>query len=164
MDIGKVGDRFAQLNDYALDAYYTRDEVFFQNPSLKLITRVCELNEYYAKTMYEKGHTQEFSKADSDEEEIRSSRGVDKQDASVPVEPKSRAALYSSKLSFAIPEGDEDDLDRLLSDPYTYMEPVEDGILKYIEDQYLDSRGYELAIVSLATKTPVSINIPFSSC
>jgi hypothetical protein len=121
--LGKVADRFSQLKENALDAYYTRDEVFSKDPTLKLITRVRELNERYAKTMYTKGHTQEFAGAgDDDEKEPQPPKASKKKNPTQ--EPESRAALYSTKLSFAIPDSDDDEFDGLLTDPYRYTEPI----------------------------------------
>ncbi|KAG9253171.1 uncharacterized protein F5Z01DRAFT_737539 [Emericellopsis atlantica] len=99
--LGKVTSRFTyQSKGYALDAYYTRDTVFQEQPDLKLIprmrelnelfsirsrrliTRMRELNEVFSKTLHGAGHTRIFvgSESTSASEDGQSEEGTIRDD------------------------------------------------------------------------------------
>ncbi|KAG9251626.1 P-loop containing nucleoside triphosphate hydrolase protein [Emericellopsis atlantica] len=152
--LGKVASRFVQLKGYALDAYYTRDTVFQEQPDLKLITRMRELNEVFSKTLYGAGHTRIFVGATSPlkahpvngngrtlepgSESMSASEDGESEGGSI------RDEFYYVDCTFAIPNDDQGELETVLADPYDCTSPLEDDILQHIEDEYLASRGYEL--------------------
>ncbi|KAI1384096.1 dynamin family protein [Hypoxylon trugodes] len=134
-----VASQFSEMGRYALDAYYTGHPVFDQHHELRLITRIREISEEFAKVLYEKGHQREFQKDSGDG--IWSSDGFGK-GGDVPASA-SRQDLY--KISFNIPdETDFPELQELLAEPFSCQPPVKGNIEKYIREIYLHARGQEL--------------------
>lgn len=142
--IGKIASEFTQIKDFGLDAYYNRHEAF-DNADLKLITKIREINELFSKVLFEKGHTRDFAteeKAPATSAPRR--RFVD--DSPLAID---RDDLYDNEATFNIPSLGEDELDGILSDAYSCPKPSTEDILKYIEREYMRSRGYELGTVSI---------------
>lgn len=144
--IGKIASEFMRLKNYALDAYYTRHRLFEDN-EMRLITRIRAMNEAFAHTMYNKGHTKEFHQGDED----GSGCGNDSPCAtSAEPDEVDRSSLYNDEFPFEIPNCGEEDLSDILSDAYWCPEPETDNMLQHIQEQYLKSRGYELGTVSFS--------------
>jgi hypothetical protein len=143
--VGKIASEFMRLKNYGLDAYYTRHELF-EDDELRLITRIRAVNEAFAHTMYSKGHTKVFH--EDDEDDIRSGNGSPRA-TSIEPDEFSRSSLYNEEFPFQIPHFGEDDLGDILSDPYWCPKPETDNMLRHIQKQYLNSRGYELGTVSV---------------
>ena len=55
--------KFQEITSYALDAYYGRSSLFEENPSLRLATRIVDLNSAFSDDVWLKGHTMHFSKS-----------------------------------------------------------------------------------------------------
>ncbi|KAH6984765.1 P-loop containing nucleoside triphosphate hydrolase protein [Ilyonectria sp. MPI-CAGE-AT-0026] len=157
--IGKVASRFARIKDQGLDAYYNRDKIFTENPDLKLITRIREINERFSEVVYEKGHARNFSSTedetteDGTEEDETEEAKAEEDSTRYHSDPGvggyfERDDLYDNKANFNIPLMGEDDLDRLLAEPYGCPLPSEEDILKHIEHEYMTSRGDELGTFS----------------
>ncbi|KAK5991349.1 Interferon-induced GTP-binding protein Mx1 [Cladobotryum mycophilum] len=143
--IGKIASRFTQLKNYGLDAYYTRHRVF-SDLELRLITRIRTINEAYSVVMHRKGHTREFDKTSSavakrEEEKLA---GLLMSDMIDGLKNVGRAELYDGMIGFTIPSLGEEELDRILVEPYCCPEPMNDDMLEHIQVEYLTSRGYEI--------------------
>ena len=54
--------RFQEITSHALDAYYGRSSLFGENPSLRLATRIVDLNTAFSNNIWLKGHTIYFNK------------------------------------------------------------------------------------------------------
>lgn len=146
--IGKVASKFARIKDQGLDAYYNRDKIFTDNPDLKLITRIREINERFSQVVYEKGHARNFTPSEEEAQEEEEDSAPCSSDSGVGEYPE-RDDLYDKKANFNIPLVGEEDLDGLLAEPYDCPLPSEEDILQYIEHEYMTSRGDELGTVSL---------------
>ncbi|KAJ4265013.1 hypothetical protein NW762_005256 [Fusarium torreyae] len=145
--VGQMAAQFAQIKNFGLDAYYTRHKIF-ENESLKLITRIREINEGFGKVLYDKGHTRNFFEPGKDDIVVPPPTEPDEPRSEVEDEDIKRAELYD-QLTFAIPLlGEEDLMDDLLHDPYYCSKPHKEDILTYIEKEYLTSRGYEIGTFS----------------
>ncbi|KAF7564066.1 hypothetical protein G7046_g50 [Stylonectria norvegica] len=149
--LGKIAVEFSKIKDHGLDAYYTRHKVF-ENPDLKLITRIREINERFSAILYEKGHTRKFVPnglpgvdATAPKRGPESSDGAD---SSIVSDISDRNELYDDQATFKIPTLGEDELDGILSEMYHCDDPAEEDIMEYIEREYLTSRGYELGTFS----------------
>ncbi len=55
--------KFQEITSHALDAYYGRSSLFGDNPSLRLATRIVDLNTAFSDDVWLKGHTMHFSKS-----------------------------------------------------------------------------------------------------
>ena len=55
--------KFQDITSHALDAYYGRSSLFGDNPSLRLATRIVDLNTAFSDDVWLKGHTMHFSKS-----------------------------------------------------------------------------------------------------
>ncbi|KPM45987.1 hypothetical protein AK830_g453 [Neonectria ditissima] len=142
--IGEVARRFTRTKDQGLDAYYNRNKIFSDNPNLKLITRIREINERFSHVLYQKGHAREFELGEKPAEDLDDSKkyfdgnGYHLQ----------RDDLYDQKANFSIPLLGEEELDGILSEPYACDDPLNEDILAYIEHEYMTSRGDELGTFS----------------
>lgn len=141
--VGKIASEFMRLKNYGLDAYYTRHSLF-EDDEMRLITRIRAINEAFAHTMYNKGHTKEFHHG------VVSGSGSPRA-TSVEPDEVGRSSLYDDEFSFEIPHLGEEDLSDVLSDAYWCPEPETDNMLQHIQGQYLKSRGYELGTVSCSS-------------
>ncbi|KAF4973657.1 hypothetical protein FSARC_135 [Fusarium sarcochroum] len=151
--IGRIAAQFTRIKHCGLDGQYSRENLFDSNKDLKLITRIREINEQFAKTLYDCGETRKFHRPgekenDSDageeegDEEGESEEGssLAKSDAT-----DARRELYQSGISFAIPVLGEFELtDGVLHDAFEWPEDNEENIMEYIEKEWLSSRAYEL--------------------
>jgi hypothetical protein len=165
----KIAGRFSVLAEYARNAYYSGDPVFAEREDLRLITRVRELNEKFAKMFFNNAHRIKFdADADADntsedfvkknqkdqdgleEMELRSSgssASAEESEADSLLFPDDeRGALYP--VSFRIPTAGEEDLHDILADSFSCKKPLSKPLLEEIETMYDKSRGYELGTVS----------------
>ncbi|KAJ3524810.1 hypothetical protein NM208_g11907 [Fusarium decemcellulare] len=149
--IGRIAAQFAQIKNYGLDAYYTRHKIF-ENEELKLITRIREINEGFAKVLYERGHTRNFQETEAQpvpEDQEEGSQLSSRDLFDVLGDSAARADLYGDEVSFDIPVLGEDELmDSILHEAFYCPEPDEEDIMEHIEMEYRSSRGYELGTFS----------------
>ncbi|KAI5459754.1 P-loop containing nucleoside triphosphate hydrolase protein [Mariannaea sp. PMI_226] len=172
--LGELATQFNRIKDQGLDAYYSRNTIFTENPELKLITRIREINEQFARVLYTKGHERAFYKCDDEnddgedeesdiDEKVQSVNGIKHSTNAAavlvdhvedhifdPLFPCDRDTLYDGQADFTIPTMGEDELDDILSEPYSCPKPTNHGqnILDHIEREYMGSRGIELGTFS----------------
>ncbi|OIW28455.1 interferon-induced GTP-binding protein Mx2 [Coniochaeta ligniaria NRRL 30616] len=124
--LGKLSTSFQRVATCALDANYVHDGIFTDKPELRLITRVIELNEVFAHTMWQRGHMRKFE----------TPSGMDENDL-----PNSDRV----KLSFKIPFDDYPELEGIIEmEPYECEPPIKGSIMTHIQAVYDSSRGQEL--------------------
>ncbi|KAJ0100648.1 hypothetical protein J7T55_000101, partial [Diaporthe amygdali] len=75
--LSKLASKFQMITLSALDGHYMRDEIFRNEPNLKLATRMVKLNETFADIFWQKGHKRAFGPAQNDEGERSLSRSTD---------------------------------------------------------------------------------------
>ncbi|KAL7620652.1 hypothetical protein AAE478_009647 [Parahypoxylon ruwenzoriense] len=132
--LAHVATRFSRLSRYALDAYYTGHPIF-QNPELRLITRIREISDAFATTLFARGHNHEFQSRE--EKPFR----LETQSTG------SRNDLY--EISFEIPdEINFPEIQMPLADPFFCPGPITGDISKYIREIYLHSQGQELGTIN----------------
>jgi hypothetical protein len=170
-----VKNRFDQLVNYGINAYYTGDPLFSQRQELRLITHIRELNETFAKVFFRCGHHVEFDSGDSGAAanevilaaETQAPTPEDSQTSSIcsseeevemaPMTKTDIHPLYLHRLSFRIPTlDDHDDLDGILQDPACSVLPLSRPFLRDIARMYLKYRGNELGTVSRFSAPRVS--------
>ncbi|KAK0742706.1 dynamin family protein [Schizothecium vesticola] len=158
----KIAGRFSVLAEYGRNAYYSGDPVFADQEDLRLITRVRELNEKFAKMFFKNAHRLEFD-ADGDISEDSEKKNQEDQEglegmglgssgpSASAKEPETdsllfpddeRGALYP--VSFRIPTAGEGDLYDILADSFSCEKPLSKPLLEEIESMYHKFRGYEL--------------------
>ncbi|KAF7555796.1 hypothetical protein G7Z17_g1898 [Cylindrodendrum hubeiense] len=153
MFVGEVASKFMRIKDQGLDAYYNRNKIFSENTDLKLVTRIREINERFSRVVYEKGHARKFS-AQEEDKSADTDAAIKEEDSTKYSsdfgfgESFDRDDLYDNKANFNIPLIGEEDLDGLLAEPYGCAPPSDEDILKYIEHEYMTSRGDELGTFS----------------
>lgn len=128
--LGKMAGHFQSLANYALNAYYTDDRIFTENPDLKLITRIIELNEVFSNVFWKRGHTRLFHSESGNDDDDQKECGRDEIGFDIPID------LY--------PELDE----IILTDEFVCPEPSDESLMDHIEDVFSSSRGPELGTVS----------------
>lgn len=134
--LGELATRFQNVADCALDATYVNHSIFADQPELKLITRIINMNERFADMFWRNGVLVKFE----------TSTGLD--DDEQP--PKS----VTNQGRIDVPYDDYPELeDIIIPEPYECEPPVEDSILTKIQDVYNSSRGPELGTVSLIPPT-----------
>ncbi|KAI1375357.1 dynamin family protein [Hypoxylon crocopeplum] len=131
--LGHIADGFADLGRYALDAYYTGHPIFNQQLELRLVTRIREISEAFAKTLFSRGHSHEFQKEGEPTNTM----------IKTAPETVTRNDLY--EISFDVPdEHDFPELQGSLAEPFFCPCPVSENITDHIRGTYLDARGQEL--------------------
>lgn len=155
-----LATKFQEITSHALNAYYGRSSLFRENPSLRLATRIVDLNIAFSDDVWLKGHTMQFSKfttksdkqdQDANEdhdanEDQDANEGQDAnedqdsnedQDANVDI---SHPVSVEGKLEY--PEFPE--LSNVIQGPWRCPAPRCDDILDWIGSTYRRSRGFEL--------------------
>lgn len=141
---------FQQTTSYALDAYYGRSSLFEENPSLRLATRIVDLNSAFSDNVSLKGHTMHFSKSTT----RKGNKSIEE-----PAVEKAQVSEEASKddgqdvtqdTSGSISKEDKPEQSRFpeLSDviegPWRCPAPESGDIFEWIESEYRRSRGFEL--------------------
>lgn len=133
--LGGMAARFEKVAGYALNAYYTEDPIFQQDSSMKLITRIIELNETFAKELRLRGHAHHFDEPT----EMGGDQGKHKE-----------KSFGSFPMVFDFYDEVIEDLhDIIVMEVYNCPEPTSNSIMDHINDVFDESRGPELGTVSL---------------
>jgi hypothetical protein len=131
---GKLGSRFQQVTQCALNGYYDSEATFTEAPGLKLITAVTKINERFADTFWKKAHKRHTSSDWSDEGEAHH-------------DPAEIEDDFTINLSQLYPE-----LHGIIAiDRYECPQPEtfnNDSIMSHIENVYRSNRGPELGTFS----------------
>jgi hypothetical protein len=152
--LSKLSSDFQRIAMCALEGHYVRDPIFMQKPHMRLITRIIDLNEAFAREFSLSGHKWKF----------QAGFGPGADEAGLP----ERLALQS--LHTPIPFDEYPELgDILHHEPDYKCEPPlpskkssgdeEDGlstIMDHIKEVYLSSRGPELGTVSITPRAQPS--------
>ncbi|KAI9810026.1 MAG: hypothetical protein M1827_006724 [Pycnora praestabilis] len=139
--------KFQAITSHALDACYGRSSLFGGNPSLRLATRIVDLNTAFSDDMWLKGHTMHF-------------RNFTTRDGNDPAPgPPNDTVVKSSDdadqaatvdTSYSTGEtGEPDDpefpeLSDVIQGPWRCPAPQPENIFDWIESAYRTSRGFEL--------------------
>ncbi|KAM0236353.1 hypothetical protein ACHAPO_004985 [Fusarium lateritium] len=141
--IGRIASQFIRIKHCGLDGTYSREALFDTPSDLKLITRIREINEEFAKSIYNWGETRKFRRPG--EEADSETNEDEKEKESFKIGSSERSDLYQPGISFDIPKLGESELDDgVLYDAFEWPEVNEEDIMKYIEKEWLASRAYEL--------------------
>lgn len=134
--LGKIASRFQAITQCALNGYYSGDNVFKSTqPSLKLATRMVELNEAFSNVFLKRAHQHDFGPKWFDEEESASMQ----KNADVP---------------FKIPFGKYPELSDIITDEeYKCPEPSKTLIIQHIKEVFESSRGPEIGTASYSAHT-----------
>ncbi|POS73366.1 interferon-induced GTP-binding protein Mx1 [Diaporthe helianthi] len=73
--LGKIAARFERIVGYALNAYYTEDQIFNDRLEMRLITRIIKLNEVFSEVFSQNGHTRHFDHSNQNDEDEKQSKG-----------------------------------------------------------------------------------------
>lgn len=134
----RLASEFQRIVTCALDANYTYDKIFDQDPDLKLITRIIGQNEGFAYKLWAMGHTWSFKTTSKDDDEDPEPEQKGKQIAWAPEEyPELDGIIVDDHV-------DVSELQELRDD--------QPNIMKHIKDVYEQSRGPELGTVSHTRK------------
>lgn len=132
----EISQKFQDVTNCALDAYYSRHAIFGSIPELRLATLTVERMERYAKDVEALGHTVEFDS-----------------------EVKEEAASVKSYLASSTPSSNESEADAenshpeypelsgLISTNGVAPEPSDRSIMEWIGEEYRKARGFGLATI-----------------
>ena len=146
-----LATRYQSTAFLALTAHYGADDLFDDDPHLKLATAVVDRNEIFADDVWKLGHTMAFSQdiesSDHEDpvEEIEdhdaeaSIKGTEEDDADD--DDAEDADEQSPRIRHT---GPEPDLDDILHDDRKLPTPKSTGIMTWLENVYKGSRGFEL--------------------
>lgn len=152
--LGHIASRFRELATLAIDAYYTGDPIFDKHPEMRLVTRIREISELFAKTLFSKGHSRNFHDEGKAQESSHpgtppiGNDGLPGEISENELFPdhSTRNDLYNT--FFDIPDDAEfPELVELLGDPIFCPEPLREDITGYIRGIYTTARGQELGTV-----------------
>jgi hypothetical protein len=134
-----MATEFQRITSHALDAKYGGDDVFDQNPSLRLATMVVKRNETFSNAVEANGHTFHFTSAPPHE-------GKESKDADswglfdVPARRSLRQGVNVREAE------NHPDLEDILFDPIQLNAPDYSGVLDWLKEVYNDSRGFGLGM------------------
>lgn len=132
--LGNLASNFEKLVDYALNAYYTQDEIFNDRLEMRLITRIIRLNEVFSEVFSQRGHTRYFEHLDDEDDQCRPP------DNELP------------EIEFEIPTARIQELEEIIrAERFECPEPSDESIIEHIENVFRESRGPELGTVSVTT-------------
>lgn len=128
--LGKIAAKFERIVGYALNAYYTEDQIFNDHLDMRLITRIIKLNEVFSEVFSQNGHTRHFEHSSKNEEHEKQSKS------------------QFPEIGFDIPDAAVHDLyDIIRPERFQCPEPTDDSIMEHIDDIFQKSRGPELGTV-----------------
>ncbi|RGP73666.1 hypothetical protein FLONG3_6275 [Fusarium longipes] len=143
--LGRIAAQFTRIKNCGLDGTYSREALFNTPSDLKLITRIREINEEFAKSLYRWGETRKFHRPGGDTDTDSSDDDDDDDEGNYKLDTFQRSDLYHSGISFEIPKLGESELDYgVLYDAFEWPEVNQEDIMEYIEREWLESRAYEL--------------------
>ncbi|KAJ0166760.1 Interferon-induced GTP-binding protein Mx2 [Colletotrichum tanaceti] len=138
--LGKIVSRYTQLRDFSLNAYYTGDPLFENNPQYRLATRIREMNSAFSTMFFKSAHTRTFDELDDEKVDTRSYKFPSESESGS--EDFGRDDLYN--VTFKMPEDEFGELDMVLSEPCMCAAPQTSGIMGHLKQVYLASRGFEM--------------------
>ena len=147
--------KFQDITSHALDGYYGRSSVFGDNPSLRLATRIVDLNTAFSDNVWLKGHTMHFSKSTTRNGNEPASEPPDDTDSVVDSPDDAEQAL-TVDISYSTSEtGEPEDpkfpeLSDVTQGPWRCTAPQPDNIFDWIESVNRTSRGFELGTFDLS--------------
>ena len=138
-----LATRFQNLTLLALKAHYGGDAVFDHSPSLKLATLIVNRNELFSKDVSLRGHVIRFGESPKRSDSIEESE--DDGDSQSLQKEGFANLLSNTKPSTANRYAqDFGELDDLLQAGGGVVMPLSTNIMKWLEDIYKGSRGFEL--------------------
>lgn len=139
--------KFQEITSHALDAYYGRSSLFGDNPSLRLATRIFDLNTAFSDDMWLKGHTMHFSKSMTRDGNETAPEPPDDTDVESPDDADQAATVDASYSTSETGEPEDTkfpELSDVTQGPWRCPAPQPDDIFDWIESAYRTSRGFEL--------------------
>ena len=140
--------KFQEITSHALDAYYGRSSLFGDNPSLRLATRIVDLNTAFSDAVWLKGHTIHFSKSTArNGESVTESPDDTRSDVEYPDDADQAASVdisYSTSETGKPEDPKFPELSDVIQGPWRCPPPQPDNIFDWIESAYRTSRGFEL--------------------
>ena len=141
--------KFQDITSHALDAYYGRSSVFGDNPSLRLATRIVDLNTAFSDDVRLKGHTVHFSKSTRRNGNEPAAEPSDDTDSVVESPDDAEQALTVDTSYSTSETGEPEDpkfpeLSDVTQGPWRCPAPQPDNIFDWIESAYRTSRGFKL--------------------
>ncbi|MCJ1386401.1 hypothetical protein MMC17_009527 [Xylographa soralifera] len=138
----EIATRFQEVTALALGAKYGADDLFDNNPSLRLATAVVNRNEVLSEVAEKRGHTYEFkngilSEVEKDElsvqGDVSSVEDDDDDDVDVDVD------VDVTRLTDSHPE-----LEDIMHETEGLAKPIAQGVRSWLTKVYRTSRGFEL--------------------
>lgn len=154
----ELAARFQNVTSLALKAHYGGDSLFDKLPILKLATMVVSRNELFSRDIATRGHAIRFGSqtnaGDSEDEDLENKEADTEQqeevenyyeDPDFKFDDKAPLLLATSKPGTANRyTPDQDGLEDLLQSTSQAAKPKTKNIIKWLEDMYKGSRGFEL--------------------
>ncbi|KAK4116237.1 hypothetical protein N656DRAFT_765234 [Canariomyces notabilis] len=136
MFLSDMARKFQNLVRAGLEAEYASHAAFDKSTDLCLITHVVNLAEAFSLEFMNKGHLRRFDDEDEDEDENVDERDSEASDISKVMErvPRLDSEAFPELENIVLPQDD--------------VEDPEDGIMDWIRDLHLRSRGMNLATFS----------------
>jgi flagellin-like hook-associated protein FlgL len=120
-----IATRFQEIVTSALNSQYSGNDIFGQQPSLRLVTTLVSRNEAFSKSVQEWGNTYRFKE-----------QNVNDSESSIKAPPDADLNTRTHET--------HDDIKDLVHDNESLTLPLADDILEWLTTVYQDSRGLEL--------------------
>lgn len=145
-----LATRFQNTTFLALAAHYGADDLFEDNPGLKLATAVVDRNAVFADIVWKSGHTMAFSQGselseDSNRHVVLDEFDDDTDEDDADEDAGDDDAGDSDERFIPVRSTEsEPELDDILHDDCEVPMPKPTGIIPWLETVYKGSRGFEL--------------------
>lgn len=135
----EISQKFQDVANCALDAYYSRHAIFGSTPELRLATLAVERMERYAKEIETLGHTVNFGSEAKEEVTVVESLPI----SSTPTSNWSEADAKDARN----PNLEYPELSDLISTDWEAPGPSDRSITEWIGEEYKKARGFGLVTI-----------------
>ncbi|KAI9736866.1 MAG: hypothetical protein M1818_005917 [Claussenomyces sp. TS43310] len=139
----EMSKKFQDITNFALDAYYSRDSIFNDNPALRLATLSVERNGEFSDQVDKLGHMIQFEADQGMSSDVHSQIS--------PTQSEIGSIRAESPISCTgltkLDESSYQELSDLVQQDWDIPEPIEDGIIEWIGQEYRKARGFGLATI-----------------
>jgi hypothetical protein len=129
----EISREFQDITNSALDAYYSRNQVFKNMPELRLATLAVDRMERFSEEIEERGHIVSFDSQDGEEELATTGSPTP-------------SASGSEEDAKTLPSQYQELLDVIPGD-WEIPEPSERKIMGWIEEEFRKARGFDLGTI-----------------
>jgi hypothetical protein len=144
-----IASKFREVTTKAIDAYYSRDKCFEMDDIFRLATLVMSMNMDFSEMVHKKGFTRAFG-GPQPQPAAEAEAEASPLSPSSPDQSPDRDTERSSIEPYTpeIESPDYPELQGIMTQTETVLEPAEGGIMEWITYKYNRSKGFEIGTIN----------------